>query len=455
MDIKGYTLKTELKNANSGFSKWGFAEKNGKEYFVKELINPIYPLDNNAMSEDLLQKKREICMEFEERYKKFYEKINASSHGILVRINEFLRCGSHYYLITEKIEGDSVTTEEIALLSDEEKLLLFKTVAHGFYNLHSAGIVHFDTKPSNILLKKSRNGKIVAKIIDFDSGFIKDEVLKDKEMGGDLTYFAPETFRAMCGEDVKPDEKADVFALGLVFHEYYCGNLPSYNTTEYEYPYEAVLNGDILKADDEIPALAGRLITSMLDSEPAKRPSAEDIIKHLNSITGQISAFPEIKQLLIHFGGDFGKSIYLTENAIKYKNTVTPAARAEMDMEKDAYPYDYLAEKKKDISGSDIYNDIVSKIENAGLWDLVSLSDTSRYKGEICQCIKCICADGSAYAYYAENEPDAAFKAIVSVLSAYCNFPEKISLIVPPEDVTPKENPTRKNGDWFKRAGDL
>ena len=36
MVINGYTLTTELQNANSGFSKWGFGTKNGKEYFIKE-----------------------------------------------------------------------------------------------------------------------------------------------------------------------------------------------------------------------------------------------------------------------------------------------------------------------------------------------------------------------------------------------------------------------------------
>ena len=38
MQIKGYEIKGELKTNNSGFSKWGFATKNGKDYFIKEFI---------------------------------------------------------------------------------------------------------------------------------------------------------------------------------------------------------------------------------------------------------------------------------------------------------------------------------------------------------------------------------------------------------------------------------
>ena len=39
MVINGYSLTSELQNKNSGFSKWAFATKNGKEYFIKELHN--------------------------------------------------------------------------------------------------------------------------------------------------------------------------------------------------------------------------------------------------------------------------------------------------------------------------------------------------------------------------------------------------------------------------------
>ena len=39
MQIKGYEIKGELKTNNSGFSKWGFATKNGRDYFIKEFID--------------------------------------------------------------------------------------------------------------------------------------------------------------------------------------------------------------------------------------------------------------------------------------------------------------------------------------------------------------------------------------------------------------------------------
>lgn len=282
MNINGYKLKTELKNANSGFSKWGFVTKNGKEYFIKELINPVYPVDSSIMPEEMFEKNREFCSRYEEKFAKFYSALNQASRGNIIRINEFFRYESRYYLITEKVESTSVSMEEVSALDDRKKFLLMKTAAQGFDDLHSVGIVHFDVKPNNILLKKTQNGNIVAKLIDFDSGYIKGESTETDEVGGDLTYLAPETFLKMYGEETQPDEKADIFALGLVFHQYCCGKLPYYDESEYEYPFQVVLDEGNLEIDSGIkPEEIKTLISSMLDVEPNKRPSAKQIVDAL------------------------------------------------------------------------------------------------------------------------------------------------------------------------------
>ena len=124
MVINGYTLKAELKNANSGFSKWGFATKGGREYFIKELISPVYPVDTSVMSEEMLKKRRDFCFRFEEKFKSFYEKINSYSHGNLVRIKDFFRCGGRYYLVSEKVNASNVSMKYLSSLEEKKKLLV-------------------------------------------------------------------------------------------------------------------------------------------------------------------------------------------------------------------------------------------------------------------------------------------------------------------------------------------
>ena len=64
LNINGYVLEKELSNDNSGFSKWGFANKNGRRYFIKEFLAPKYPLDSSSICEKQKNDRLEECREF-------------------------------------------------------------------------------------------------------------------------------------------------------------------------------------------------------------------------------------------------------------------------------------------------------------------------------------------------------------------------------------------------------
>ncbi len=329
--INGYDVP-QLDNDNSGFSKWGFATKYGKEYFFKELITPVYPVDRSVMSDEMFEQRRAECAKFENRFRSFYAAINNASCGNLVRINEFFRNGSRYYLVTEKISGKSMPLEALAALPDQKKLLLLKTVANCFYRLHSSSIVHFDVKPANILVTTTANGNYTAKLIDFDAGFFLGEDIENSELGGDLTYLAPETFLGMLGEDVRINEKADIFALGLVFHQYCYAKLPEFNQSEYEYPYEAVLDESELKLQSSsFPSELNEVIKSMLDVDPNKRPSAGEIFKKLNEITGTVVNYDVPPTYLHGFATSYGTSRGGTVSGSRLRSTFNRAAAAPAD----------------------------------------------------------------------------------------------------------------------------
>ena len=112
MVINGYELEKELKTDNSGFSKWGFARKNGKEYFIKEFISPVYPIFEDVLEPEMIQRKKEICSRYVSKSSTLYRMINECSDGNLVRIEHFFRCGSKYYITMEKISG--IMPEEIS-----------------------------------------------------------------------------------------------------------------------------------------------------------------------------------------------------------------------------------------------------------------------------------------------------------------------------------------------------
>lgn len=282
-NIKDFKLTTELKNDKSGYSKWGFAEKNGREYFIKEFLTPIYPTDDTNISLEQMTRKRKICFEFEHEKNKFYSVLSKCNTGNIVTVLEFFRYKTKYYIVTEKIDASPIEPSDIYLLSLKQKILIMKVIIYCIDSLHKHGIVHGDIKPDNILFKKTAAGIYTAKIIDFDSSFIASENPSSEELQGDMVYLAPESFLHMAGGNIIITTKIDIFALGVLFHQYFTGELPIFDKEKYTYAFESVLDGNVLGVSKTIPEKYRRIIESMLDKHPARRPNIEEISSAFNS----------------------------------------------------------------------------------------------------------------------------------------------------------------------------
>lgn len=281
MEINGYRINGELSNDNSGFSKWGFGQKNGNSYFIKEFLTPVYPTDSSAMSPELFERKRAACEAYEENRLTLYRAVNECSRGNVVRVNEFFRADNHYYIVTERIVDNGITIENIAALPMEDKLTICRSIAYCFACLHGAHIVHFDVKPSNILMRLTSTGKYAAKVIDFDeSNFVSYFANGDIDINADLVYLAPETFLRISGANARISEKTDIFSLALVFHEYLTGTYPIL-AEGYDYAYENVLDEGEVRFDASLPPHIRGLLGEMLSLDPDKRPDAGSVMHRL------------------------------------------------------------------------------------------------------------------------------------------------------------------------------
>lgn len=275
--LNQYELIEPFHNKNAGFSRWTFAKKEDKSYFIKEFLDPVYPMDV-SLSENLREKRIRDCEEFEEKQKKLYETINNVSDGNLVRISEFFRFDSHYYLTTESIVEQKIPMDAISTVPMEDRILLCKTIAHAMSQLHNAHIVHADIKANNVLLKETSTNKLVGKIIDFGCSFFENEPPQyEDELGGDQVYLSPEACMFICGDSVELTCKLDVFSLGLLFHQYLTGELPGFDEEEYDYAFEAVLDEKELIISNELPEKFQTMIKGMLECDPEKRYSMKQV----------------------------------------------------------------------------------------------------------------------------------------------------------------------------------
>lgn len=277
-----YELLEPFQNKNAGFSRWTYAVKNRKNYVLKEFLDPVHPTDD-SLSLDVRRQRIHECGIFEEKKKRLYEAVNEASHGNIVRVSEFFRYGNHYYIASERIAGQKIPMAAMVTVPLENRLLLCKTIAFEMMHLHKMHVVHADIKDSNILIKQTKNGRIVGKIIDFDASFFEDDPPKDEEeLGGDQIYLAPEACQFICGDSVKLTCKIDVFALGLLFHQYLTGKMPEFDTEEYDYAFDAVLDGQKLEISSELSVNLQIMIQGMLECDPEKRLSMEAVFGMLD-----------------------------------------------------------------------------------------------------------------------------------------------------------------------------
>lgn len=159
--------------------------------------------------------------------------------------------------------------------------MLLKTYAAALKKVHSKEIIHGDLKPDNILIGKSASGKPVAKLIDFDDSYFSKQALPPELTVMTDAFQSPELAAYKFG-NLEYREKltcaSDVFASGIIIHQFWCGDMPEYpGKKDGKFVYEAVAAGHKCTLHKSIPDWLQNLIQAMLRPLPEDRPTMEEV----------------------------------------------------------------------------------------------------------------------------------------------------------------------------------
>jgi len=279
--IRGYKLLKDFKMAGGGNCEWTFAEKDSKEYFIKKFLNPKYPKPDGPGSPETKRMMMAECERFETHQRKLNDAVReiAGVGGRLVAASDFFRDDNEYYKVAHKVPVTPITAKEVAKLPLAQKIGLLQNVATAVTSLHRQRIVHGDLKVDNALLEKSEDGTFIARLIDFDSSYFSGDPYEIDEMVGDPPYYSPELLNYIQKRETNPASlsvKSDIFALGIVFHQYMVGEAPDF-PEEHQYVCEAVRAGHVFTPDGLTGvghAGLASLISQMLAFNSADRPDA-------------------------------------------------------------------------------------------------------------------------------------------------------------------------------------
>jgi len=191
-----------------------------------------------------------------------YEASQKLNHPAIAKIYDY-RLKKSWFRVTgvellmEYVDGKALDDIEAPELN--QLILMFSQVASALAHMHRRGVYHGDLKPSNIML--SKNGQV--KLIDFGTAWVRGQ---DKNrVQGTPQFIAPE----QASERVV-NEKTDVYNLGATMYRMFTGRFAQSDIpkpgTDRKLPAVNQINPRILSK-------LNNLVLGCLEVKPEKRPA--------------------------------------------------------------------------------------------------------------------------------------------------------------------------------------
>ncbi|GES98969.1 kinase-like domain-containing protein [Rhizophagus clarus] len=182
---------------------------------------------------------------------------------------------SNYMIVMELMKGGNLRSNLlIKKYNPFEKYENLVDIARVLLSIHKCNLIHGDFHSGNILLLSERHH--ISFISDFGLSRPVDKIANSNEIYGVIPYLAPEVLRG------KPYTKAaDIYSFGIIMWEFTSG-VPAFNNRSHDFD----LSLDICKGsrpkvvEGTLPAYA-RLMKRCWDSDPNKRPSADELVEIL------------------------------------------------------------------------------------------------------------------------------------------------------------------------------
>ncbi|MFF4210576.1 serine/threonine-protein kinase [Streptomyces sp. NPDC001796] len=191
------------------------------------------------------------------------------NHSAVVTVHDVLEHDNRPWIVMELVEGGSLAdaVKEHGRVEPTEAARIGLWVLRALRAAHSAGVLHRDVKPGNVLL--AADGRVL--LTDFGIAQVEGDttITRTGEIVGSVDYLAPERVR---GHD--PGPASDLWALGATLYTAVEGRSPFRRTSPLT-TMQAVVD-----EEPEPPRSAGALeavISGLLRKDPAERPDASQL----------------------------------------------------------------------------------------------------------------------------------------------------------------------------------
>jgi serine/threonine protein kinase len=190
------------------------------------------------------------------------------NHPGIPTVYELFQQDGRWILAMEFVRGQTLqqVVEQMGVFSPQRAAELCMRALEALAHAHSAGVIHRDLKPDNLMLTEA--GEI--KIMDFGIARVDGSVHLTNAgvMMGTPAYMAPEQVQ---GHDI--DARADLYAMGVLFYKLITAELPFRGQTPFEMVQSHVhaqpTPVNLVRSD--LPSWVQRIVERALAKAPGDR----------------------------------------------------------------------------------------------------------------------------------------------------------------------------------------
>ncbi len=217
-----------------------------------------------------------------ERFRNELKIARKITHQNVCRMHDLGEEGKTLYITMEYVRGEDLKSmvHRTGQLTAGKAVLIARQVAEGLGQAHKLGVVHRDLKPGNVMIDKDGN----AKIMDF--GIARSlrgaGTTAEGAIIGTPEYISPEQV-----EGKEADQRADIYALGIILFEMVTGRPPFEGDSPFSiaYKHRNEAPEEPRRFNPQLPDALNRVILRCLEKDrEARYQTAQELLADLEKI---------------------------------------------------------------------------------------------------------------------------------------------------------------------------
>lgn len=196
-------------------------------------------------------------------------------HSNVVRFEHFFEDKRNVYILLEMCQNQTMNEllRRRKRLTELETQCYLAQIIAGTKYLHAHRVIHRDLKLGNLFLSE----KMELKLADFGLATkLEFEGDRKRTVCGTPNYIAPEVLSGSQGHSYE----VDIWSIGVILYTLLIGK-PPYETSDVKTTYKRIkANIYTFPEHIKISENAKNLITRILNLDPAKRPTLDQIVEH-------------------------------------------------------------------------------------------------------------------------------------------------------------------------------